>query len=506
MPGLFTSIAKEDRPTPLSPLHELARQAFSRASGSPLVAGNALRLLLDAQENYGAWLDAIARAQHYIHFETYIFSEDVVGMRFADALLERAKAGVRVHLIYDWLGCRTKASRRFFRRLRDGGVHVRCYNPPRWDAPLAVLGRDHRKTVCVDGEVAFVAGLCVGQEWEGNPARGLAPWRDTGVEVRGPAVASVERAFEAVWSTMGSPIEPHPMRLLPSETCGTTALRVVATEPSTAGMLRIDQLIATLATERLWISDPYYAGTTAFSQALSSAANAGVDVRLLVPGTTDIPVLQLLSRAGYRSLLEAGVRIFEWNGSMMHAKTAVADSQWARVGSTNLNLASWVGNYELDVLVEDENFANLMATTFLNDLCHSTELVLDGGRKLRAPKAVKAGPVLQRGRGSAGRAAASALRIGHAVGAAIANRRVLRSADARITGSTGALLLVLSVLFARFPKLLAYPLVVVSTWGALALLNRALKMRIGARRSARAQKLEAQQSAREQALDESHKL
>ena len=122
----------------------------------------------------------------------------------------------------------------------------------------------------------------------------------------------------------------------------------------------VDQLFAALARHTLWLTDAYYAGTTPYVQAVRSAAADGVDVRLLVPGTSDIPALRPLSRAGYRPLLEAGVRVFEWNGSMLHAKTAVTDGKWARVGSTNLNLASWLGNRELDVIVEDQPFARRM--------------------------------------------------------------------------------------------------------------------------------------------------
>ena len=133
-------------------------------------------------------------------------------------------------------------------------------------------------------------------------------------------------------------------------------MRVVATLPATAGMLRLDQLVSALSRQRLWLTDAYFAGTTSYVQALRAAARDGVDVRLLVPGGTDIPILRPLSRAGYRPLLDAGVRVFEWNGTMLHAKTAVADGRWARVGSTNLNIASWLGNCELDAVIEDRDF------------------------------------------------------------------------------------------------------------------------------------------------------
>jgi len=169
----------------------------------------------------------------------------------------------------------------------------------------------------------------------------------------------------------------------------------------------------------LWLTDAYYAGTTSYVQALRAAAKDSVDVRLLVPSGTDIPLLRPLSRAGYRPLLEAGVRVFEWNGTMLHAKTSVADGRWSRVGSTNLNIASWLGNCELDVVVEDELFGREMEEMYLQDLANATEVVLDENRKMRAPAERRRKPrVMTSGGGRGGRAAAGALRIGNTVGAA----------------------------------------------------------------------------------------
>ena len=150
-----------------------------------------------------------------------------------------------------------------------------------------------------------------------------------------------------------------------------------------AGLFRLDQLIAALARERLWLTDAYFVGLTPYVQALCAAARDGVDVRLLVPGASDIPVVSPLSRAGYRPLLESGVRVFEWNGSMLHAKSAVADARWARVGSTNLNVASFWANYELDVAVEDERVPGEVAEMYEQDLEHATEIVLARRNRVR---------------------------------------------------------------------------------------------------------------------------
>jgi len=466
---------RRDPASDLLSVRQWANQAFSRASGAPLREGNRVTLLKDAAENYPAWLDAIRAAQRTIHFEMYIVHEDDQGQLFADALLQKASEGIRVQLLYDWMGGFGKTSRRFWNRLRSGGVDVRCYNPPRFDHPLGWLSRDHRKTLTVDGVVAFVTGLCVGQMWAGDPARHVEPWRDTGIEVRGPAVLDVETAFAEAWSAAGGPLLDKPPQEAPAH-AGDVPLRVVATVPNTAGLLRVDQLVAAMARKTLWLSDAYYGGTAPYVEALRAAARDGVDVRLLVPGASDIPLIQPFSRAGYRPLLEGGVRVYEWNGSMMHAKTAVADARWARVGSTNLNVASWLGNRELDVIIEHESFARQMEEMFLRDLDNATEIVLQRNR-VRAPGAPlgRRSPATS-GSSSGGRMVAGAVRVGNTVAAAITNTRVLESVEANIALIAGALLAVLAVVSFQSPRALAYPVGVFAAWLAAAILYRGIDL------------------------------
>ena len=325
-------------------------------------------------------------------------------------------------------------------------------------------------------------GLCVSQRWVGNPARGIEPWRDTGVELRGPGVAFVERAFAQVWEEIGSPIPEHELtRAGEIPHAGEVPLSVVASAPNTAGLYRLDQLIAAAARRTLWLSDAYFVGVSPYVQALRAAARDGVDVRLLVPGSSDIPVLARMGRAGYRPLLEAGVRIFEWNGRMMHAKTAVADCRWARVGSSNLNISSWLANFELDLAVEHEPFARQMEEMYLRDLERATEIVLNPRNRVRLSAPV---PFVERrrrprGSGSAGRAAASALRIGYTVGAALTNRRVLGPAEAGVTFIMGIVLLALVVLGVIWPRAVAVPVGVVAGWIGIALLVKARRLRRG---------------------------
>lgn len=470
------SQAEDRRETP--GLRQIADQMFSRASGAPLREGNRIRLLKDAAQNYPAWLDAIRAARHRIHVEMYVIHEDEQGRLFAEALIEKARQGVRVRLLYDWMGGFGKTSHAFWRRLSAGGVDVRCYNPPRFDSPLGWVSRDHRKMIAVDGTVGFVTGLCVGRMWVGDPVRQLDPWRDTGVEVRGPAVADIESAFADAWEAAGKPLQVETAPTAPStvahqagdDDVDVVAMRVVATVPNTAGLFRLDQLVAALARRTLWLTDAYYAGTTPYVQALRSAAADGVDVRLLVPGISDIPTLRPLSRAGYRPLLEAGIRVFEWNGSMLHAKTAVADGKWARVGSTNLNLASWLGNRELDVIIEDEPFGRRMEQMYLTDLGHATEVVLDARNRVRTPGA----PRRRRHAvtSSGGRAAAGAMRIGSTVSAAVSNRRVLEPIEAHIALIAGTALTGFAVLAFTYPRGVVYPLAAIAAWIAAALLFR----------------------------------
>ena len=446
----------------------LADQAFARTAGAPLVGGNAVLLLKDGCENYALWLEAIRSAQHWIHFETYILHEDKIGRIFAEALCERARAGVKVRLLIDWLGNFMKTSPKFWRMLRQAGVEARSFGYPTIDSPLGWVSRDHRKSLIVDGRTAFVSGLCVGDDWtdDGHEAQ-----RDTGVMIQGPAVADVEAAFAEAWATTGTPV---PLDELPSPNlippAGDVALRVIATMPSTWGVFKLDQLVASVARDTLWVTDAYFIGVSAYINALIAASKDGVDVRLLVPGTVDVLGVGAMSRAGYRTLLEGGVRIFEWNGVMLHAKTAVADGRWARVGSTNANITSWFGNWELDVAVEDADFGQQMMAMFENDLANSTEVVLTAHkmRSVERRKTPRLAALKTRGRTTRRAAAAGAIRISRTLGAALTARREVGAAEAYNLFWSSLIFLTMGLVFLKWPKGIAYPIGVLAVWFAVA--------------------------------------
>ena len=283
--------------------------AIDRAGGARPIAGNTLAQHPDSPAALAAMLADIAAARRWVHFENYIIRDDRTGRLFGDALAERARAGVRVRVLYDALGS-VGTGARFWRRLRQAGAHVRAFHPLLSLRPLEVLKRDHRKLLVTDGRTAMVGGLCIGDEWAGDPTRGRQPWRDTMVRVCGPAVTALDAAFGRLWRRAGDPLPSDELDADPAE-CGSSSVRVVAGVPGRAHIYRAVQLLAATATERLWITDAYLLAPPPLYAALLDAAQAGVDVRLLVPGASDLPVLRNFTRVGYRALLHAGPRRLE---------------------------------------------------------------------------------------------------------------------------------------------------------------------------------------------------
>ncbi len=355
--------------------------AVTRASGGRPVPGNSVDLLVDGPSAYAAMREVIAAATRWIHFENYIIRSDDEGWAFARQLAAKARDGVRVRVMYDWVGS-LGTRRSYWRFLRDAGVEVRGFGPPKLFHPLGIFSRDHRKLVLADGRDAVIGGLCIGCEWTGT-GRGCSgrPWRDTAVRISGPAVPLLDAAFRHSWAAAGG-------RVADDESAGDVAasgdavVRVVVGKPGRERAYRLIELLATGVRERFWVTDAYFLAPQRLLQAFRDAALDGVDVRILVPGSSDIPLVRNLTRIGYRDLLRAGVRMFEWDGPMLHAKTIVADGRWIRIGSSNLNPASLIGNYELDVLIEEPQLAEALEQQFRMDTARSSEILR---RPVRAP-------------------------------------------------------------------------------------------------------------------------
>jgi cardiolipin synthase A/B len=356
--------------------------ALNRAAGGRPIPGNRVELLIDGRDTYAAMLDLIAHASRWIHFENYIIRSDSEGWRFAEALAARARDGLPVRVLYDAVGSMF-TSRKLWRFLRGAGIEVRVFHPLR---PLNIVtnfARDHRKLVVADGTGAVIGGLCIGCEWTGD-GDAIRPWRDTAVRLGGPAAAVLDQAFARTWAMSGVSLSDGEQagRVTPE---GEGEVRVIVGEPGRERAFRVIELLAAGSMERLWITDAYMVAPPRLFQALRDAARDGVDVRMLVPGSSDLPLIRNLSRIGYRDLLRSGVRIYEWDGPMLHAKTIVSDGRWVRIGSSNLNPSSLIGNYELDVLIEDQSLAESMERQFRLDIGRSREV---HRRPLRGPRRI----------------------------------------------------------------------------------------------------------------------
>jgi cardiolipin synthase A/B len=460
--------------SPARPIRPI-EAAINRAAAARPVPGNRVTLLVDGPAAYAAMLAQIAGARHWIHLENYIIRDDTIGRRFAEALSARAREGVAVRVLYDWLGSLSTPDR-FWRDLRRAGVEVRCFNPPHFVQVFANLSRNHRKLLVTDGGGAVTGGQCIGDEWIGDPARGLAPWRDTGIEIAGPAATALDVAFEVTWQASGGviPVVDHRPEV---PAAGDAEVRVVVGEPGRERAYRTLEYLTAGSMERLWITDAYLVPPPRLFQALVEAAQDGADIRLLVPSTSDIAVVRNLTRIGYRRLLRAGIRIYEWDGPMLHAKTMVADGRWARIGTSNLNASSLLGNYEVDVLVDDAAFAREMESLFRRDLDQSLEVerrvlgrgrlqhVLPTGLKRRrsgpVPVVPSRSPRQFRGR------------------AAVAARTLISAARRSIYGPLSLILVTLGTLFLVLPRTTAYAFGLVCVWLAIAAGVEAFRRRGG---------------------------
>ena len=454
-----------------------------RATGSKTLGGNRLELQYEGSSTFSSWLEGISRAQCMVYLENYLIRDDRVGRAFRDVLIEKARSGVPVYVVYDWVGC-WATPRSYWKPLKQAGVHVRAFNPPTpsWlRDPFGILRRDHRKLIVLDGEVAYVGGFCLGVEWAGRPTH--PAWRDTAVKISGPAARAAARAFEATWRGMGESLGLSQKLPILSDV-GDTPVWLIEGEPGRTRVYRTIHWVAARAKERIWITDAYFVAPQSVSEALGAAAQQGVDVRILVPAQNNWLLVGSLSRGGYRSLLKSGVRIFEWQGPMIHAKTAVVDGVWSRVGSSNLNSASLIGNWELDVGVLDTKLASQLEELFLTDLSSSIEIVLPGRRfehGIEIPESSGATESLDpqgtlpermmqiRALGTTQRRVTMAplVRARGALGDSLAGDRPLGREDRTVLGTVSALILSTAIIAAFFPTFVGVVVAVVACWFGL---------------------------------------
>ncbi len=468
--------------SPEAPRNARLDKALARTSNAPLRKDNRLELLKDGSRTFNDWLAAIGRAERWVHLENYIFTADETGRRFSEALCEKASSGVSVRVLYDWFGC-LDVPHSHWKTMREAGVDVRVVNPPTVGTPLGVIRRDHRKVIAVDGNYGSTGGVCISKDWlVRDPDTGL-PYRDTAVSVRGPAVADLERAFAGTWVESGRPLpKDERPEAAGIEAAGQANARVVIQEPRKMRTLRLLELLTAGVQERLWVTDAYFLSMPILTQSLISTARDGVDARVLVPATNDIPWIGAASRSGYRQFLEAGVRIFEYSGPMIHAKTIVADGWWSKVGSTNLNISSLGANWEIDLVAEDRDFAKRMEDLFEEDLANSREIrLVESTNANRQPRVRPDSPIDSTNRkarrearrgvvGSGSGASATVTRVGSAV--LQKSGSPLETHEQAFAAGASTILLGTGLLGARFPRLIAWPLAGVSGFfGAIGLLR-----------------------------------
>jgi cardiolipin synthase len=357
--------------------------------GSPLILGNKVTLLQDGAATYAAMFAAIRSAQDNINLESYIIDDDEIGRQFADLLLEQQGRGVQVNVVYDSVGG-INTPKAFFDRLRQGGIEVLEFNPinplkvrERW----LVNNRDHRKLLIVDGRTAFVGGINISSvnsvgsaiRPAPNAERPSAAWRDTDLQIEGPAVGELQKLFMATWEKQrGKPLAAK--AYFPALTAqGPDIVRAIGSTPDDPYSLIYLTLISAIgnAEKQVHLTNAYFVPDPQLLKALIDAAGRGVDVKMILPSHSDSAMVFHAGRSHYSTLLKSGVKIYERRGALLHSKTASIDGVWSCVGSSNLDWRSFLDNDEVNAVILGREFAQQMQAMFARDLEASQAIDLE---------------------------------------------------------------------------------------------------------------------------------
>lgn len=378
--NLATSERKVERPIPHA--YNTSDSQFVRTMGSLLgpnfVPGNKVTALYNGDDIFPAMLAAIRSARRTITFESYIYWSSSIGHQFTAALTERARAGVRTHVIIDWAGSH-KVDRDDVARLRQAGVEVVFYRPLHWYQLDHFNHRTHRKLLIVDGLVGFTGGAGVADKWLGH-AQDKDHWRDSHFRVEGPVVAQLQAAFMDDWLETQGALLDGPRYFPDLDRQGSQLGQVFWSSPKGGnGNLRIMFLIAiAAASRRILIANAYFVPDKTTVDMLVAARRRGVDVEIIVPGPIlDAQVVRRASRSMWGPLLEAGVKIYEYQPTMYHTKVMVVDDIWVSVGSTNFDDRSFRLNQEASLNIYDSGFGAAEAETFVKDRAKSQQMTLE---------------------------------------------------------------------------------------------------------------------------------
>ncbi|MBA2963720.1 MULTISPECIES: cardiolipin synthase [Ramlibacter] len=353
------------------------QRAMAMLLGPAIVPGNQVQELVNGDRIFPAMLQAIREARRTVLFETFIYWSGEIGTQFAEALSERARAGVRVHVLLDWVGS-TKVDRELVFRMRDEGVEVRMFHPLRWYHLGRMNNRTHRKLLIVDGRIGFTGGVGIAPQWCGD-AQDPDHWRDSHFRVEGPVVAQMQSVMLANWSKTTGRVLHGPDYFPELQPAGDQPAQMFASSPSDGSerMLMMVLLAITAATRSIDIASAYFVPDPVAVKSLVSAVRRGVRVRVITPGPhTDQDTVRRASRGLWGPLLEAGVELHEFQPTMFHCKMILVDGLLTSVGSTNFDPRSFHLNDEANLTVYHPAFARRMTAVFEADLARSRRTTL----------------------------------------------------------------------------------------------------------------------------------
>lgn len=369
---------------PLGPARKFFRSESSRlfrrfrwSTAANFSPGNSLALLTDGGDFFAELFAAIRQARQAIYLEFYIVHADTTGQTLAQLLKDAADRGVEVCLLYDYIGCfDTPAA--FFRSLSASGVHCTPFNPPPFRKGLSWFDkRDHRKIAVIDDRLAFAGGLNIGDEYAGN--RTGLHWRDVGMRIEGPAVLELRQLFCENWLSEADFSPRCAADAASAHLCGADQVAIVSGGPHhTRSRIRAAfRMAIAAATDSIKIETPYFVPGPRFIRAMLRAVKRGVRVQLILPGMSDVPLVRLVNRSSYATMIRGGIEVYERGETVLHGKVMLVDGHWTVIGSANLDHRSFHRNYEMNVIVSSSDFGSQVAAMFADDLAHSRRIILE---------------------------------------------------------------------------------------------------------------------------------
>ncbi len=353
-----------------------SRKNIQRLFGSRFTDNNKVLLLWKDQESFQIIFDYILKAKELICLNFYIFRNDETGKELAEILKQKALEGIKVYIIYDHFGS-IGTPGKFWKALKDSGIQIRASHPFKWMSPLRYIHRDHRKLIIIDGDIAFTGGLNIANEYRGyHLLRGKRGWRDTGIFLEGPIAKILLDEFNKSWTIWkGAPIE-FQKDIMPIKG-GVPVLPIFTSSArDRRHMRKLIYYSINNARKNIYLTTAYFTPSKRMLQVLENAVKRQVEVNLLLPGKSDVSAAHYAGRAFFTKLLRAGVRIYNYQGEILHAKTSVFDEMWSIIGSANLDFQSFRRNDEGNVGIIDRQFGQQMANVFNEDLKNSDEINL----------------------------------------------------------------------------------------------------------------------------------